>query len=47
MIKDDSKLGDKSDWNLENVEILGIKGNGILKLDNGKKPIIELKLQRE
>ena len=35
MIKDDSNLGDKSDWNLKNVEILGIRGYGILKLDYG------------
>ena len=32
IIKDDSKRGDKSDQNLENVEILGNRGNRISKL---------------
>ena len=31
------KLRNESDWNLENVEILEIRGNGVLKLDNGRK----------
>ena len=34
MIKDDSKLGDKSGWNLENIRK---QGKWDLKLDNGKK----------